>query len=266
MRVKNRCTRAAGHAVYRARYYNPYISRFINADPSSFNGGLNFYAFCDDNPINAEDPFGLNGWTPDANQAQNYWMSVAVNGTSTGGVLGNLQAAGAATMTSFIGFFGAQNVQNTATLSGTAAGNGNTGAAVLYGSATVGGIGLASLVGWTGGGGAAAKGVGLGDIGWYELGSQTINGDVYAGLEAAGLTADKVQLGQTLVDQYGFWPTVFKSGDLNPTLADWGQTLLQGPTPGGYVVGNLGLGQALQNGVAPAAIGYAQSISSSTGK
>jgi RHS repeat-associated protein len=50
-----------GLLYMRARYYNPYISRFINADPSGFGGGLNFYAFCNDNPINAEDPFGLDG-------------------------------------------------------------------------------------------------------------------------------------------------------------------------------------------------------------
>jgi hypothetical protein len=43
----------------RARYYNPYICRFINADPSGFAGGLNFYAFCNDNPISETDPFGL---------------------------------------------------------------------------------------------------------------------------------------------------------------------------------------------------------------
>lgn len=47
----------------RARYYNPYICRFINADPSGFNGGLNFYAFCNDNPISMEDPFGLGFWS-----------------------------------------------------------------------------------------------------------------------------------------------------------------------------------------------------------
>ena len=27
----------------RARYYNPYIGRFISSDPSGFSGGLNFY-------------------------------------------------------------------------------------------------------------------------------------------------------------------------------------------------------------------------------
>src|ERR1051326_4735884 len=43
----------------RARYYNPYICRFINADPSGFSGGLNFYAYADGNPVSKLDPFGL---------------------------------------------------------------------------------------------------------------------------------------------------------------------------------------------------------------
>ncbi len=43
----------------RARYYNPYLCRFINPDPSGFAGGLNWYAFADGNPISLIDPFGL---------------------------------------------------------------------------------------------------------------------------------------------------------------------------------------------------------------
>jgi RHS repeat-associated protein len=43
----------------RARYYNPYLCRFLNADPSGFSGGLNFYAYADGNPISLLDPFGL---------------------------------------------------------------------------------------------------------------------------------------------------------------------------------------------------------------
>jgi len=42
-----------------ARYYNPYLCRFMNADPSGFDGGLNFYAFADGNPVSLIDPFGL---------------------------------------------------------------------------------------------------------------------------------------------------------------------------------------------------------------
>lgn len=126
----------------------------------------------------------------------------------------------------------------------------NAGTAVLYGAATVGDIGLAALAGWTGGGGAAAKGVGMSDVGWYELGSQTINGDVYGALEAAGQTADKVQLGKDLAGEYGFWPTVFKQGDLAPTWSDWLQTIPQGPTPGSYV-GMLGVRQLGESWAVP---------------
>jgi hypothetical protein len=66
----------------RARYYNPYISRFLNPDPSGFGGGLNFYLFCDGNPISEEDPFGLGYWS-DVGQV---WVGYgqAVSGTVTG--------------------------------------------------------------------------------------------------------------------------------------------------------------------------------------
>jgi hypothetical protein len=43
----------------RARYYNPYLCRFLNADPAGFSGGLNFYAYADGNPVSLIDPFGL---------------------------------------------------------------------------------------------------------------------------------------------------------------------------------------------------------------
>ena len=48
-----------GLLFMRARYYNPYICRFLNADPSGFAGGLNFYTYADGNPISLLDPFGL---------------------------------------------------------------------------------------------------------------------------------------------------------------------------------------------------------------
>jgi RHS repeat-associated protein len=48
-----------GLLYMRARYYNPYISRFLNTDPSGFGGGLNFFLFCNGNPITESDPFGL---------------------------------------------------------------------------------------------------------------------------------------------------------------------------------------------------------------
>jgi hypothetical protein len=203
-------------------------------------GGLNLYGYVSNNPINADDPLGLF----EAISAYNYWMSVAVSGAAKAGILGNAQAAGASAMTAFIDFFGARNVENHASASGAASGSGNTAAEVLSGVATLGDIALATVAGWTGGGGAAAKGVTLSEVVWYEFGSQTINGKVYQTLEALGMTANKVELGKYLVQEYGWAEVVLKTGELNPTWADWVLTLSEGPTPGGYLSRNDGLERA----------------------
>lgn len=58
-------TDSNGLLYMRARYYNPYICRFINPDPAGFAGGLNWYAYADGNPVSLIDPFGLGaveGW------------------------------------------------------------------------------------------------------------------------------------------------------------------------------------------------------------
>lgn len=52
-------TDANGLLYMRARCYNPLLCRFLNADPSGFSGGLNFYAYADGNPVSMIDPFGL---------------------------------------------------------------------------------------------------------------------------------------------------------------------------------------------------------------
>jgi RHS repeat-associated protein len=46
-----------------ARFYNPYICRFLNPDPAGFSGGLNFFAYANGNPVSYLDPFGLWTWT-----------------------------------------------------------------------------------------------------------------------------------------------------------------------------------------------------------
>ena len=48
-----------GLLYMRARYYNPFLCRFINPDPTGFSGGLNFYAYANGNPVSLIDPFGL---------------------------------------------------------------------------------------------------------------------------------------------------------------------------------------------------------------
>jgi len=48
-----------GLYYYRARYYDPAVGRFLSEDPIAFEGGVNFYSYVANNPINAIDPFGL---------------------------------------------------------------------------------------------------------------------------------------------------------------------------------------------------------------
>ena len=49
----------SGLFYYRARYMDPTTGRFISEDPKGFEAGVNFYSYAESNPINANDPFGL---------------------------------------------------------------------------------------------------------------------------------------------------------------------------------------------------------------
>jgi RHS repeat-associated protein len=51
--------RSTGLYYYRARYYDPEIGRFLSEDPLGFEAGVNFYAYVGNNPVNANDPMGL---------------------------------------------------------------------------------------------------------------------------------------------------------------------------------------------------------------
>ena len=76
-----------GLLYMRARYYNPYIGRFVNADPISFAGGLNFYAYANGDPVSLIDPFGLSAWSAAGGLAKgvghgiyNLWDAINPNG------------------------------------------------------------------------------------------------------------------------------------------------------------------------------------------
>jgi RHS repeat-associated protein len=48
-----------GLYYYRARYYDSNKARFISEDPIGFKAGVNFYAYVENDPVNAIDPTGL---------------------------------------------------------------------------------------------------------------------------------------------------------------------------------------------------------------
>jgi RHS repeat-associated protein len=61
-----------GLLYMRARYYNPYLCRFISQDPSGFAGGLNWFAYANGNPVSYLDPFGLGAIGEDSNMS---WLT-----------------------------------------------------------------------------------------------------------------------------------------------------------------------------------------------
>jgi len=53
-----RFDRETGLYYYRARYYNPYIGRFLQTDPVGYADGINWYLYCSNNPVNFVDASG----------------------------------------------------------------------------------------------------------------------------------------------------------------------------------------------------------------
>ncbi|MBI3949254.1 MAG: hypothetical protein HY314_02200 [Acidobacteria bacterium] len=71
----------SGMYYYRHRYYDPAIGRFSTEDPIGLSGGINFYAYVGNNPVNWIDPFGLEwSW-------EEFWKEVA-KGAVAGGIEG----------------------------------------------------------------------------------------------------------------------------------------------------------------------------------
>jgi RHS repeat-associated protein len=48
-----------GDRDYRARYYDPTLGRFVSEDPIDFEGGINFYSYVENSPLDFVDPLGF---------------------------------------------------------------------------------------------------------------------------------------------------------------------------------------------------------------
>ena len=85
-----------GLLYMRARYYNPYLCRFLNPDPTGFSGGMNFYAYANGNPVSYIDPFGLGAVGENGNSGLGNWFrnNIPLIGGILGGVGDVLSGAG----------------------------------------------------------------------------------------------------------------------------------------------------------------------------
>jgi RHS repeat-associated protein len=59
----------------RARWYSPWLGRFISEDPTGFGGGMNMFAFAGGNPLSRIDPTGFNDQGSNTAFAANDWAS-----------------------------------------------------------------------------------------------------------------------------------------------------------------------------------------------
>lgn len=76
----------------RARYYDPASGRFLSEDPIETNGGLNFYGYAKNEPIDYSDPKGL--FTVRDGIVQHRTLGIdSVCGTGTGGACTAIKAA-----------------------------------------------------------------------------------------------------------------------------------------------------------------------------
>ena len=69
-----------GLVYYGYRFYNPTLGRWLNRDPKEEEGGINLYAFCENDPINVFDALGMEGTLLEEESAAGIAGGVEANG------------------------------------------------------------------------------------------------------------------------------------------------------------------------------------------
>ncbi|HBA82824.1 MAG TPA: hypothetical protein DCZ95_01900 [Verrucomicrobia bacterium] len=75
-----------GFYFFRARSYCPGIGRWLSTDPGGISFGLNQFLFCENDPINYRDPFGLFSWSAFGKGVAKAVVGVAI-GVAVGAVI-----------------------------------------------------------------------------------------------------------------------------------------------------------------------------------
>ena len=102
-----------GLMYYRARYYSPEMKRFISEDPIGFRGGVNFYSYVGNGPINATDPLGL---AANITIAGNYvYIEIPITYTGKGATASTVKKFNQGIENAWSGKFGKYNVKTTVT-------------------------------------------------------------------------------------------------------------------------------------------------------
>ena len=126
----------AGLYYMRARWYDPGPGRFISEDPIGLAGGINQYAFVDNDPVNASDPSGQRKLR---NFLRSFFQVASVIGVATAPISFGLMAHA-------VGFAGAAHAMlSTAAGSAVAAGVEHFRTGTSFGSAFFRDFGISSL-------------------------------------------------------------------------------------------------------------------------
>ena len=78
----NTTTQETGLHYNYFRYYNPQTGRYITPDPIGLEGGINLFAYVENNPLNWTDPWGLYGWLVHYHKTELWAIEVGIDPTT----------------------------------------------------------------------------------------------------------------------------------------------------------------------------------------